>query len=506
MTKEVTTQIDPETIDPISTNYEIIPPQEDISIIPASIVSSTLAQSKETLEEKPIVPEKVSGLEKLATNKFKVPNYRKYISATECEKGLTPELRKELIKLLTGPYQELIVRSAHPQESEFSGGAFESITVKLWKIENSKQKKLSPEELAEAIIDARRKIVEMAKPENSLQVRRDLKHKGIKDFHPEKMGIYINNLVSSHLQLTIIPLDDKTLSIRFNQGNTDGQDMYTFEIPKTGKIPQELLIKITGKIQSRFSSTPIEKIQLLIKEIQRSQEGFKEPQEMEIHLGYGGEHTFVQTKTVTPETTTSDEIDEDLFQKGAQKFGGSEKASKRSEVRETTSLVIDEWKWMQELGITLPTPPKPVTSKEFEHTMIRNRLRDNLSSQALANKLAEKYLELMQLAETNAQYTLTINHMGLSEQDSARQQWAKKILEMRQQLIDSASVQIRGISDKRSGIVDDNQHKKFGTCGPKQITITYKTLTIDPRIEDSTGKQLLVMVKHDSSISLLPLS
>jgi len=479
--------------------------------------SGTVAEEIETraidtLETEPgsKTPEKVSGLEKLAANKFKVPKYRKYFSAEQCAKGLTPELRKELrkelVKILAEQHQELIVRSAHPQESEFSGGTFESITIKLWKIENGKQKTLSPEELSEAIMTARRKIVEMAKPENSLQVRRDLRHKGIKDFDPDKMGIYINDLVSSRLQLTIVPLDDNTLSIRFNQGNTDGQNIYTFEIPKTGTIPTELLIKITEKTQSKFFATPIGKIQLLIKEIQRAQSLFEEPQEMEIHLCHDDEHAFVQTKTVTPETTTSDEIDENLFQSGVQKFGGSEKASKRSEVRETTSLVIDEWKWMQELGITLPKLPQPIVSKELTHTLIRNRLRDNISSQTLAGKLEERYAELMQLAEANAQYTLTINHMVLSEQDSAGQPWAKKILEMREQLIDSASVQIRGISNKRSGIVDDNQHKKFGTCGPKQITITYKDSTLDPRLVDSTGKKLLIMAKQNTSISLLPRS
>jgi len=505
---------------------------ETPSAEPAIISEETQTRATEALEKQPTpkTPEKVSGLETLAKNKFKVPKYRRYISAEELEKGITPELLAELKKLLRGSCQDLIIRSAHPQESEFSGGAFESIKIRLWKIENGKDKYLSPEELAETIIETRKKIVELARPENSLQIRRDLKHRKIKDFDPQKMGIYINEVVPNHLQITVVPLDDGTLSIRFNQGNRDGKRMCSFSIPRTGEIDKEILDKLTDAIENKYREHPLSiektlKIQNLIREIQRAQSLFQEPQEMEIQLGQDTDHSFVQTKAVNPDTTKPDQIDEEIFEKGIQTFEMHiyhkdeyelrtfyyEKASERDEIRETTSLVINEEQWMKEAGIKPQFRFRDI-SPEVENHRIQSTMRDNTSDPRVAEFFLKKYEELMRLAEENDRYTLIINQATISEYFE-RLPWIDKILKMRQQLMKSASVQIRGYSNYHSGLVQESHHNKFGTCGPKQIVITYTNGRLAPELIDSTGKRLLVMTLQKSKqlypwvrVSLAPLS
>lgn len=511
----------------LSTAFAI--PTAESAIVATEIESKAINALEKQPEPK--TPEKVSGLEKLATNNFQVPEYRKYISAEECEKGLTPELHKELAKLLEGhSNRRLIVRSAHPQESEFSGGAFDSVIIDLWKIKNGEQKYLSQTELAEAIMAARKEIVEMAKPENSLQVRRDLKHKEIKDFDPEKMGIYINDLVSSHLQLTIVPLDNGNLSIRFYTGDHETQNLHTFDIPKKGKIEQAMIDKFARHIEYQFrpiEHQTIDRVQKMFEEIQRAQSIFEEPQEMELHLDYGHYHTFVQTKRTKPENTKPDKINRKKFKDGIKTFEYYSpdqtqepyphhlflsKASNRNETRETVALVIDEGKWMESAEIKFPPSFKKAEPSLRNH-IVASRMRGCIKSPEIMGKITQQYRELMRLAEENKDYTLIISNMVLSEYSSPDATYIDQILGIRKQLMDCAAVQVRGMSDHDSGITAISHHNMLGSVGPRQIMITYRKGILDTRLTTITGQKLLVMASEKPidktsffRVSLLPLS
>lgn len=438
---------------------------------------------QELLVEKKDLPEKVSGLEKLAVHGFPVPKHRRYIPA-----GKTPEEKSQIIADFLREVPEkknVAVRSVHDLESRFSGGAFTSYILGsngVWG-KNS--------QMSEKIQQAIASIISLARPEDSLQLRRDIRHRDIKNYDPADMGIYLNEAVDSAVQVTVVPLNNGSLSLRFFSGDEYGMCLRTIEV-----APDE---RYEGDVGYLTWTTSVD-IKGMIAEIARAQALFERPQEMEIHIGKSGTFHFVQTKDAIPESTSNaiipDELRgistyarEDIYGTRSCMSLNVERASKRDEVREMPALIIDEGEWIRD------------HLKYSRKELGRLGLSDLQDNPDMLDGLTKKYQELMKLAEEMPSYALIIRNMQFQSYAN-RDDLSEKVRafgKMRQQLSECASVQLRGESDYYSGLLSASHHYRFGSFGPRQIGITHSRGEVDLPCE--TGDQLTIMIR-DRKVSI----
>lgn len=487
----------------------------------------------------PEIPKKVTGLNHLAAHGLPVPAFRKFLSAKEIVEIENIEDHQALMDFLESlkqapPNEEgqriIIVRSAHPKESEFSGGVFESLQLTI-------DDQDDPAAIWQKILKAREEIIELAKPENSLQIRRDIKFRGINDFDPKAMGIFINGYFPSKFQMTVVPLNDGNLSLRYYSYSFDGPCARSVEI-SSGKLIGayaednikniKALKKFHRHKPADTSKVEIKNIPHFLAEIERAQKVFDSPQEMEVHLDQEGDHIFVQSKNVLSEAAGPDVLDNDLFEGGVKGFfvcsfdsweetGGFvvERVNQRDEVRRTKVIVIDEEKWAIESGLLDPRGLPGLIKGEHDLLTYKMKFQSFYSHHSKNEKgvqfLEEKYEEAIKFAEEIEDYTLLVRNLAASE-------WYKddsyeSVYKMRKMLMDSASVLIRPYEIDHVAA----KHVKCGTIGPRQIGIYFMRgylgqpdLVKVPNegvradlMSMKTGEPLLVMMR-DNRASLLP--
>lgn len=455
----------------------------------SQVHTSLASDTTERAPEQNNVPEKVSGIEKLAANGFAVPKYRLYLSAEVLRaEGLHGRIQNFKKNFPIGV--STIVRSAHSKESEFSGGAFSSLVL------NARL----PFEGALA------QMIDEARPENSLQIRRDIRHNHIEGYDPNDMGVYLNNLVPSKLQITVVPLDDGTMSLRyFGDGYMNDKDLQVFDVTEGNIDPKKLYTLMHYLKESGYGSAAEPKfdINAFVSEIYRAQALFEQPQEMEIHIASSGNFTFVQTKNTVLESTKHENVDADLFEKGIKDYihesemdmamgrQGTpedyvvERANQTDVVRTTKALIIDEREWVADL-----------LDRWSKWTNFGKS--DLLRNEAMQTRLMEKYAELMRLAEEYPSYALIIKSMQFDFSPSILQTNINPTFAsfsaMREQLSNSASVQLRGSTDHYSGVSAASHHFKFGAFGPQQIGIMHHGGQL--HLPFKNGDDLTVMVKE----------
>ncbi len=403
-----------------------------------------------------------------------MPESRAFISQDDIKdpESVPEEIRRFVSELEPGYY---LIRSAHPKESEFSGGAFESIKIYIYENDDVDAR-------IKKICNARDKMIEMARLENSLQIRRDIKHLLIENYDPEEMGVYVNNLIPRKQQITVVPLSNGQLSLKYD--NFESIDILRDCVPEQDVIRRVQNIWRGEAVLCRQKVKTIKNPVQLIKDIQKAQELFVEKQEMEIIIdGEGGYH-FVQSRDSETESVELKEIPKDKFNKGMQTslamadkympYNGSsvmEKLrclKKTDEIREVRVIRIDELRLLSD-------------AKMFEYKGYSNELIEFSDFISLADGdrkaeifelLKKQYNKLLKLAEQYRQYILLISNMAFFAKNRKDTQGVL-IEQMRGELVKCASVQLRGKSDHESGSMPSYPHIMVSPSGPQQILITY---------------------------------
>lgn len=166
------------------------------------------------------VPKKVCGIEEMAQRGYKVPEYRIYMPADAFYNGKGVEREKSdlmLQQILVAAKAKgldeivLLIRSAHPMESMFPSGTFDSLEITV-------STDISVEELQQCIARERRKIIEFACPVQNLTVARSIaENQLLRDFCPEDMGVLVNEKLKGTLFM-IYPIGENGYSVRTLDG------------------------------------------------------------------------------------------------------------------------------------------------------------------------------------------------------------------------------------------------------------------------------------------------
>lgn len=436
-------------------------------------------------ENQTSIPEKVSGLEKLASAGLPTPKHRLYLDKRHFENGTRHhELRKKVDTFVTGLPNKggatIMVRSAHPREEEFLGGAFQSQEIALARDDFASTK----------ISMTRQKIIEKSSPEHAPAVRRDILLHDISEFDVNDMGIYLNEKVPSVRQITAVPLDNGKISLRyFNNGMprteivdpaVNPRDILQFLVPRQGSIAIDL--------------------QALICDIVKAQACFDTPQEFEIHIEVEnpedgiGKWVFVQAKSVESESTLDDEIPGEMFERGVKIYHPNHssshpyeiiRANKRDILRQTQAIVINEEQWLAEwIRENMPELTRYDGDYVFDHVG-ENRLHKYFQAQkfilenpAAYEAIMAKYTALIDMTTQMPLMTLVEKKTIFAVETHRLEDWKKdpaikKITEIREILALLSSVYFHGKTAGDNNIHQDT-HTILGTNKLAQIHILYQ--------------------------------
>ncbi len=498
-------------------------------------ISTSLQETPQ--ENQTNISEKVSGLETLAAAGLPTPKHRLYLDAgyfnnpseeKEDEYDAKVEAYIQQIRAsesykpesdaLKSDECKIIIRSAHPRESEFSGGAFHSKKTII--------SSFYPHQEVKRIRYA--EIIRKSKPENSPHVRRDISLKGIQNFNVNDMGVYLNEDIPSVGQITVVPLDNGQISLRyFTNGRLESENVDPAVNPREG------IHLVDHKRNGNEQAVMIYR-HMLIEDIKKAQACFDTPQEFEIQIIYDpetdeGKWVFVQAKSVTPESTQNDAIPEDIFRDGAKSWHpncwkghayANIRASKRDILRETKAIIIDEVQWVKDWVLEhMPSGTMFDDERIFEDVSKRNfDRRFNIqkfvmTTPELYQAMIEKYRELTRMAEKTSIVTImkrktAIEFNEYAEDDTYKNDPAAEyIIREREILASLASVLFQGTTEGDNDINTDN-HRIVGTGGLSQIQIRYQLnessydqsdtgnwKNIDRLKDLKDGDTLIVMIK-----------
>lgn len=406
-----------------------------------------------------ILPEKVSGLEVLAKAGLRVPERRLHLTA-EVLRGSCPEGLEGLLSGLQirDFYPTLLVRSAHPLEDRFSSGAFTSPGLVL-----EPRNPNTPAEVWSHIQAVHRRIIEAANPSASLQVRRDIKFRGIEGYVAEDMGVFLNEAIINTRLLTVVP-GRAGIRVQFQAG--DHPTEYDFSAPED-HARQKLEAMPFGR--SDFS------IAQLKGEVDKANNAFDGEKEYEVLVDWSGQIWFVQART--PEVSKPHDLLKLAdWEEGLREYQSKDPASRffhakpflvsrastDPEVRETQLLIVDEKTWRSQGS----------------------------------GGIERNYERLLILAEEIESYSLWIKDISVS--GSSRYHPLKV---PREQIASCASVQIRGWSDCDSGAENASPHVPFGTNGPRQIGVHYEWGNLNKELSGKRdGDPLTILVRKDPAV------
>jgi hypothetical protein len=393
----------------------------------------------------------------------------------------------------------------------------------------------------------RKKMIEAAKPENSLQIRRDLRFRDIHGFDPNQMGIFLNERISGSFQITVVPLANGNLAFRYVKQDAEAQLITSTVVGRDASTANRTATILKDNTTSRGIFGKKERIknpEKLIEDAWMAQEKIGKPQEMELRLDANGEHFFVQTRSVNPETTEDDPEVETNFNNGVQNSFIEESrsftptpllyelASERDQRRDTTLLVADELSWCVEERLfesayaNHPDWYQYLTSQldllnDFEPRKVLTPYQESLKKREdkLRAMLKRRYEELGRIAEEASAYTIWLKSTPFLGKQCREIPVTEEIERLRKQIIDCASVVIRGYSNYYTGALGYSHHFQFGSSGPQQIGVYYSSggMTLPNWVhnrrnegknallnEVKTGDGMEVLFKRGRGISLIP--
>jgi len=166
------------------------------------------------------LPEKAKLLEKLSTNGFKVPDFI-HVPAQKFETEDFSDL-EAFLESHRGSYK-VIARSAHPQESEFKGGTFDSL-----------------ETYADAggIVYARSKIIKMAREAKDLSIRRQQIFNQAPEIDISQMGVIVMPFVDGSSVMAKMIGDDWEFGYCRNRNHKVQKDPHITKVPHDRKLVQ----------------------------------------------------------------------------------------------------------------------------------------------------------------------------------------------------------------------------------------------------------------------------
>lgn len=288
-------------------------------------LSSQIAEALDRRE----IPEKPASLEVLAAHGFAVPKHRLYMGSSDAgSESPSESFRGFYDSLVHTPngddFCEILVRSAHPLESAFPGGAFESLICEVPRDDISAAWRL--------ILEKYQEMRDLARPENSLAVARTQHFGKCHGFRPEEMGVYLNEYIRSANQMTVMPFSNGAqlcLAYKRQLDPHGGSQLVSLVIPNTGDIESSTIDKLVedlkvfdghGKCYKLLKRETIEK---MLHDTQKAQGIFSSPQEMEIILApddslEDGTYYFVQSKDAAtkPHPSLGEQAFDTLFAQG----------------------------------------------------------------------------------------------------------------------------------------------------------------------------------------------
>lgn len=294
----------------------------------------------------------------------------------------------------------------------------------------------------------RDKMIALSNPSQNLGIARAIALGAFSadEFHPEEMGIFVNNFVGkekpsaiSPSRIDAIPLEDGKISLRF----TGGTKVYSENFPYLFGIHHlEFCPKSQNPSEPNLFRVffPNLSWNQLLEDLKKAINTFSNPHEFEIVVN-DRTHTFVQAKAVDPEKTTNDKILNLVFERGFTNFYAVERATERSEIRMATTIVIKN--------------PKKMSI-------------DNLRG-------------LFQLAAKSPNYFLVLkDDISLIEEE-------------KRHLIDELLKYASIVARKNTGYNLNESHEKLSASGPRQITLYFKKRDDLPDLQ--TGNEVEVMTK-----------
>lgn len=447
--------------------------------------------------------EKITSLERLAENGFSVPGNRLYLSAEECDPIVPP-------KDFTHPLRTMhyILRSAHPLEDQFSSGAFSS----------PHGQGVSADQVQETMQAQYAAMIAAAQPEASLQIRRDLRLKGITDYRPEDMGVYINHWFPYACHLTVHARASAPTRVSFVKVEHGFHSIQSLLDPNADVIAKALP---NSKYVDRSALTAF------LSEVERARALLGGNQEFEVVcLPEDGRYVFVQAKSYTDPVRRNFEWDEDAFLKGQSHYYSyvyspqedSWSADPLLATRMSTEpvdecmplLIMDEAVWMDEIVRTKNLFLKSSSDVQDAAAVLERTLRHPRRSVQLWNAVRRGYGELMNLAEQHERYMLwdrsVLTHWeGVI---SPLLPVPHDVQLMREQLAACSSVHVRAMES--SPVLT---HQSFGTASQRQIGVYLGTgelmpwpgRTVDHAFtlpdELKNGVRMRIMVRPDQRVS-----
>lgn len=375
-------------------------------------------------------------------------------------------------------------------ESRFSGGAFHS-------------KKITDEYPVSDrdIRNIRSKIIEESKPENSPHVRRDINQRDIGNFDPGNMGVYLNETVPSMRQITVVPLDNGQISLRY----FNNDEIRIENIDPSNNSPEHIhILEQRGWKKIPF----VVDRQALVEDIKRAQACFDTPQEFEIQVVQDGntdraKWVFVQAKSVAVESTQNDTIPEKEYDEGAKYYHPNSsteghgykilRANNRDIIRHTSAIIVDEAEWiMQWIIENIEGEMRFGRFCPKNRTLLPNGIYD-MNSRDIFNFLYEapecakvimdKYLELIELATKTGTVTVMkkttrvtdkyFSSMMNNFEIKAYKDEIENIMQLRASLLSLASVVFQGMTEGDNDTSADH-HIVLGGGNIAQITILYQ--------------------------------
>ncbi len=166
------------------------------------------------------LPEKAKLLEKLSTNGFKIPDFI-HVKAEQFETEDFSDL-ESFLKTHRESYK-VIARSAHPKESEFKGGTFDSL-----------------ETYADTggIIYARNKIIKMARDAKDLSIRRQQIFNQAPEIDIQQMGVIVMPFVNGSSVMAKMIGNDWEFGYCRNRNHKIQKDPHITKVPHDRQLIQ----------------------------------------------------------------------------------------------------------------------------------------------------------------------------------------------------------------------------------------------------------------------------
>lgn len=406
--------------------------------------------------------EKITGLDALERAGLAVPRYRFHLEPHLFDSSGSPFGLSEWLKALGN--EEIIARSASGLEDELDGGTLESFRLKAC---------TDADELWLAIREAREKMQARANPELNLSFARAMAQGRLEAFDSEDIGVFLNELVPSHRQLTVVPIRD--------EGELKFSMRYLRREPFYGNlIPAHKVLAFEG-------------------DFRRAVKACGALQEMEVQESTGGERVFVQTKTVEPLLVNRKELSDKEMSMGFSKGLKTYSVMPGQLEQRQTSLVVDE---------VLLAVQKGFLSRE--DAMEEEYYSAYEKMDVLQEELLAYYKELWKMAVELPEYSFVIlstlyHYPEMSQRILDRLPVMREVKHMHEELMKNASVLLM---PENTGALSGCEHFVFGTAGPKQVQVTFKPkLLNDPKalrelFSIKTGDDMTLRHRENADTSL----